>query len=118
MLLTELKRLECSLHNDKRNDREWLEQVLDEKFQEITRSGLLVDRKETIDALLNEDNSPIIHSSEFSLIRVRDNFAILYYKTFNSDGSNVSLRSSYWEISVNGQWKLVFHQGTPVSQYV
>ena len=118
MLLERLKTLECSLHDCKRNDREWLEEILHEEFREITRSGMLVDRAETIEALSTEDKSPIIHSGEFRLIIVRKNFAILHYKTFDPDGSNVSLRSSCWEMSGNGQWQLIFHQGTPESTRV
>lgn len=118
MLLEKLKRLECYLHGGKRNDREWLEQILHEEFREITRSGMLVGRAETIEALSSEDNGPIIHSGDFKLISVRDNFAILHYRTFNPDGSNASLRSSCWEMNGNGQWQLVFHQGTPESKRV
>lgn len=118
MLLERLKSLECSLHDDKRNDREWLEQILHEEFREITRSGMLFDRAETIAALSTEDNSPIIHSDEFRLIIVRNNFAILYYRTFDPNGSNASLRSSCWEMNGNDQWQLVFHQGTPESKRV
>jgi hypothetical protein len=113
MLLERLKRLECSLHDNKRNDREWLEQILHEEFREITRSGKLVDRTETIEALSTEVGSPIIHSEGFTLTIVRNNFAILHYRTFDPDGSNASLRSSCWEMSGNGQWQLIFHQGTP-----
>lgn len=118
MLLEILKNLECSLHDDKRNDREWLEQILHEEFREITRSCMLFDRSETIEVLSTEDNSPIIHSGEFRLIIVRNNFAILHYRTFDPDGSNASHRSSCWEMSRNGQWQLVFHQGTPESKRV
>ncbi|MBW9431770.1 nuclear transport factor 2 family protein [Atlantibacter hermannii] len=118
MLLDTLKRLECSLHGSRRKDRKWLEQILHEGFNEITRSGVLVDRAQTIEALSGEDSVPAILSSDFRLISVRDNFAILHYRTVNSDGSRPSLRSSCWEISANGQWKLVFHQGTAAAESV
>jgi hypothetical protein len=115
MLLETLKGLECSLHGDKRKEREWLEQILHEEFREITRSGVLVDRAETIEALSTEENVPPLLSRDFRLISVRDNFAILHYRTFHQDGSCASLRSSCWEMSENGLWKMVFHQGTPAS---
>lgn len=113
MLLETLKRLECSLHSSRRKDRVWLEQILHERFSEITRSGVVVDRTQTIEALLSEDNVPAILSRDYRLINVGNNFAILLYRTVNPDGSRVTLRSSYWEFSANRQWKLVFHQGTP-----
>jgi hypothetical protein len=65
---------------------------------------MLVDRAETIEALSTEVDRPIIHSDEFRLIIVSNNFAILHYRTFDPDGSNASLRSSCWEMSGNGQW--------------
>ena len=118
MILDTLKRLECSLHGSRRKNREWLEQILHERFSEITSSGVLVDRAETIEALSDEDSVPAILSSDFRLISAGDNFAILHYRTVNPDGSRASLRSSCWEITENGQWKLVFHQGTPEAQSV
>lgn len=51
MLLDTLKRLECFLHGSRRKDRKWLEQILHERFSEITRSGVFVDRAQTIEAL-------------------------------------------------------------------
>ena len=116
MLLDTLKRLECFLHGSRRKDRKWLEQILHDRFSEITRSGVLVDRVQTIEALSGEDSVPAILSSDFRLIIVRDNFAILHYRTVHPDGSRASLRSSCWEISENRQWKLIFNQGTPVAQ--
>lgn len=73
-LLEELKALECSLHAARRNDREWLEQILHPEFREITRSGVMVDRVETIASLTGEADVPVevpvIVSSDFSLIRL------------------------------------------------
>ena len=93
--------------------QEWLEQILHKEFREITRTGVLVTRTETIECLSDEVNAPTILSSDFQLISVSDNIAILYYRTFNQDGSRASLRSSCWERFDNDQWKLVFHQGHP-----
>lgn len=55
----------------------------------------------------------IILSSDFLLLSIGEYCAILHYKTFNSDGSRASLRSSCWVYSDKGQWELAFHQGTP-----
>ena len=113
MLLEKLKALECSLQGAKRNDREWLEQILHHEFTEITRSGMLIDRAQTIESLVGEVCAPTIFSSDFRIIRVSDDAAILHYRTINADGSRPALRSSCWECSHRGQWTLVFHQGTP-----
>ncbi|MFD3241941.1 DUF4440 domain-containing protein, partial [Rahnella perminowiae] len=113
MLLEKLKALECSLHGARRNDRKWLEQILHPEFREITRSGVIVDRAETIASLAVELSPTIILSSDFRLLSIGEYCAILHYKTFNSDGSRASLRSSCWVYSDRGQWELAFHQGTP-----
>ena len=116
MLLEKLTALECSLHGEKRNDRQWLEEVLHPDFREITRSGFMVDRKETIDSLAGEENGPNILSSEFRLIRMSEDVALLQYRTVNSDGNRPSLRTSCWVCSGNGKWLLAFHQGTPAAE--
>ena len=87
MLLETLKRLECSLLSSRRKDRVWLEQILHERFSEITRSGVVVDRTQTIEALLSEDNVPAILSRDYRLISVGNNYAILHYRTVNPDGA-------------------------------
>lgn len=113
MLLEELKQLECSLHGARRNDREWLEQTLHQEFREITRSGVVVDRAQTIASLTGEEQTLTILSSDFRLVSNSDHFAILHYRTFRPDGTRVSLRSSCWICSDDGKWTLIFHQGTP-----
>jgi len=115
MLLEKLRLLECSLHGDRRNDPEWLELILHPEFREITRSGVTVDRSETIASLLSEKAAPYILSSDFRLTEMGCGYALLHYRTFYADGSHHSLRSSCWICSDEGQWTLFFHQGTPAA---
>lgn len=113
MLLEKLRLLEYSLHGDRRNDREWLERLLHPEFLEITRSGVMVDRSETITSLLNEKTASPIISSNFRLTEMGEGCAMLHYRTSYADGSRPALRSSCWLYSDKGHWTLVFHQGTP-----
>lgn len=113
MLLEKLRLLECSLHSDSRHDREWLELILHPDFQEITQSGLMVNRIETITSLLSERVISPIYSSDFRIIEIGGCSAILIYRTSNIDGSHQVLRSSHWVLSVANDWTLLFHQGTP-----
>lgn len=113
MLLEKLKILECSLHGEKRSDRNWLEQILHPQFHEITRSGLMVNRIETIASLEHERDAPDILSADFQLICLGDACVILHYRTSQSDGSRASLRTSYWILCEENGWQLAFHQGTP-----
>ncbi|EMN5544539.1 nuclear transport factor 2 family protein [Enterobacter cloacae] len=114
-LLEKLKSLECSLHGTRRSDRAWLEHILHPDFKEITRSGVVIERAETIESLTSELNVTVILSCDFEIFRQSERFALLYYRTFNPDGGRIALRSSCWECNDDGEWKLVFHQATPAS---
>ncbi|WP_241608180.1 nuclear transport factor 2 family protein [Rosenbergiella epipactidis] len=115
MLLEKLRLLERSLHGDRRNDREWLERLLHPEFREITRSGVIVDRSETITSLLSEKIASSIISSHFRLTEMAVGCVMLQYRTSYADGSRPALRSSCWLCSEEGQWSLFFHQGTPAA---
>ncbi|MCQ8230362.1 DUF4440 domain-containing protein [Pantoea sp. MMK3] len=115
MLLDKLKALECSLHGEKRHDRNWLEQRLHPDFCEITRSGISVNRAETLASLVQERVAPIIISDDFQLITTTECSAILHYRTFESNGAKASLRASCWVRSSEDVWTLIFHQGTPAA---
>lgn len=115
MLLEKLRSLECSLHGEMRNNREWLERLLHPEFLEITRSGVMIDRSETITSLLIEKTASPIISSDFRLTEIGEGCAILHYRTSYADGSRPALRSSCWLYSDKEIWTLVFHQGTPAA---
>ncbi|TNH44803.1 nuclear transport factor 2 family protein [Photorhabdus luminescens] len=102
----------CSLHDVRRHDRAWLEKILHPDFLEITRSGHLVGRSETIDALIAENSTNCIVSSNFRLTIVGEMYVILLYRTHNQDGGHAALRSSTWVFSNDHNWRLIFHQGT------
>ena len=87
MILEKLRLLECSLHGDRRNDREWLELILHPEFREITRSGVIVDRLDTITSLLSENTASYILSSDFRLTEMGGGCAILHYRTIKANGT-------------------------------
>ncbi|MFU2319118.1 DUF4440 domain-containing protein [Rahnella sp. PCH160] len=118
-ILDEIKALECSLHNARRNDKQWLERVLHPDFREITRSGKRVDRHQTIAALIAETQGSGIESDDFQLQILSEESVLLTYKTcVRSDSGNLrgALRSSIWTLTEGTGWQLVFHQGTPAAE--
>lgn len=115
MLLEKLRLLECSLNGDKRNDRDWLEHLLHPEFREIIRSGMMVNRSDTIMSLMSEKTASPILSSNFRLTEIIESCAILFYRTSDADWSRPALLSSYWLLSKEGQWSLIFHQATPLA---
>ncbi|ALB64911.1 hypothetical protein BN137_3703 [Cronobacter condimenti 1330] len=113
MLQAILIALECSLHEAKRRDQAWLEAVLHPRFCEITRSGSVVSRHETIKALTQETSAPAMVSSDFTLLPVSEESVILRYHTCAPDGRRAAWRSSHWVKDGESRWQLIFHQGTP-----
>lgn len=113
VLLTLLTHLECSFHHSQRHDRTWLEAILHPHFTEITRSGVLVTRDETIDALSQESTAPALRASDFQLLITGRGCATLIYRTL---GPHPALRSSCWVLSAEGCWQMIFHQGTPTNE--
>ncbi|EKK7703656.1 DUF4440 domain-containing protein [Cronobacter sakazakii] len=113
MLLERLTTLEQSLHGDQRRDRDWLEYLLHPQFCEVTRSGVLVSRDETIDALTQETGTAFIVSDGFTLLSVNAGSAILRYRTCTAEGQRPAWRASHWVRVDEARWQLIFHQGTP-----
>ncbi|ELY6276574.1 DUF4440 domain-containing protein [Cronobacter muytjensii] len=113
MLLNRLTALERSLHGPERRNLAWLEAILHPQFCEITRSGVQVNRRETLDALTQETDAAAIVSTGFTLLPVNADSAILRYRTCAPDGSRPAWRASHWVRVRDDSWQLIFHQGTP-----
>ena len=90
--------------------------LLDDDFVEFTSSGRIVDRAETIAGLL-EESAVRWAISDFEAMQLSAEVVLVTYQaTKHSACSKLpvhSLRSSLW-VCVDGQWRIVFHQGTPV----
>lgn len=118
-ILEEIKALECSLHSARRNDKQWLGRVLHQDFREITRSGAMVDRQQTIAALMTETEGSGIESGDFQLQILGEKSVLLTYKTCVRSGTGDvrgALRSSIWTLTEGTGWQLIFHQGTPAAE--
>lgn len=118
-ILEEIIALECSLHSARRNDKQWLESVLHQDFREITRSGAMVDRQQTIAALMTETEGSGIGSGDFQLQILGEKSVLLTYKTHARNGTGDvrgALRSSIWTLTEGTGWQLIFHQGTPAAE--
>jgi len=89
-------------------------ELLDPDFREIGTSGRLWTRAETISALTNEPakGEAGIRATELAGEVVSPGLVQLIYVT-DRDGQRAR-RSSLWRRSASG-WRMVFHQGTPLS---
>ncbi|MDR0218265.1 MAG: DUF4440 domain-containing protein [Enterobacteriaceae bacterium] len=111
------KNLETSLHGEKRNDVNWLTTVLHDNFLEIGKSGYFYTKRMVADSLNAEVNTPSsIFSKNFKLQFLDTNVVLLTYQSYEISKTggpyNKTLRSSIWQLSASGTWKLRFHQGT------
>ncbi|AOM39576.1 DUF4440 domain-containing protein [Xenorhabdus hominickii] len=112
-----LKYLETSLHDEKRNNADWLNTVLHDDFLEISKSGHIYTKKIVVDGLTSEIKtvSPIF-SQSFFIKYLDKNIVLLTYQSYEVDQIghqfNKTLRSSIWQLNSNNKWQLRFHQGT------
>ncbi|MBU9808918.1 DUF4440 domain-containing protein [Rahnella sp. C60] len=119
VVLDEIKALECSLHGVRRKDKLWLEKVLHPDFREITRSGVMVDRQQTVAALTAETQDLRLEAEGFQLQTLNESCVILTYKTFLNRGNEnrrYTLRASCWTNARGTGWQIIFHQGTPAAE--
>ena len=105
------------LRPDVRRATEKVAALLADGFVEFASSGQVFDRRQILDALQHE--SPAERSlSDFHCTVLAENIALVTYRATRllpSDAAPAhSLRSSIWRLK-NGQWQMVFHQGTLVT---
>ena len=101
-----------------RHSHDELTALLADDFIEIGGSGQLYDRQAIIKEL-SEENTLKIAISDFSLRVLAEDIALVTYRAgicMESDASvKYSLRSSIWRQN-RGQWRMIFHQGTPIAR--
>ncbi|WP_130620328.1 DUF4440 domain-containing protein [Dyella amyloliquefaciens] len=109
--------LETQLHRqDVRADADALRRLIAGDFFEFGVSGTVWTREAVIDALKDEAFSPR-EANDFRLTLLADGAALLTYRAHRvataARPAADSLRSSIWRLH-EGQWQMVFHQGTPL----
>jgi hypothetical protein len=97
-----------------RRDSAGVAALLAEDFREFGSSGR-VWTKETILALLAEENYDAPAVEELSAQKIAAGVALVTYRTVrqDSDARQFVLRSSLW-IYRDERWQVLFHQGTKV----
>ncbi len=101
---------------DKVDSLDILAELIDNEFIEIGSSSLVYDKAEVMRWLASDDQSERIGTS-FKAYPLSDNIILLTYISSIKDTpvaeSKQAMRSSIWRLT-NGQWRMVFHQGTPL----
>lgn len=119
-VLEQLKNREPIFHHpDKfgRTENDILNQICDE-FWEVGASGNVYTKQEVLETLLERyndlDYQDIWEAKDFALTRIaQDNYLLTYILI--QDTTRVTRRSTLWR-RVNGNWKVLYHQGTVVQK--
>ncbi|HEJ7974702.1 TPA: nuclear transport factor 2 family protein [Serratia marcescens] len=116
--LSQIQALEVELHQPTtRCDPKRVAALLHEDFEEIGRSGLRYDKRQTVAALEMETDYPPIVAEAFKLEQISEGAVLLTYKSFQRDAQGRAVRcterSSIWLLKDKEDWQMRFHQGTP-----
>ncbi|WP_426131658.1 DUF4440 domain-containing protein [Pararhizobium sp. PWRC1-1] len=115
-LAAHLRQLEERLHDPQVRGSAFLTgELLDEDFSEFGSSGQAYGRADTIAALVAEAGQagPPVSSENYQLKRLSETVALLTYETATEERR--VLRLSIWR-RTNSEWRLAFHQGTPMKK--
>ncbi len=87
-----------------------LQEFISDEFIEFGSSGKVYTRNDILDLLPLED--PIdVQVEEFTITELSTGVVLAKYRS--KTDAQVTLRSSIWKL-YDGQWKMMFHQGTRV----
>lgn len=115
MLLRELE--ERLLQPSVRRSAQDVAYLLADEFIEFGSSGRIFDKQQIIENLQNEPIEPLTRRSitEFNTSVLAAGVVLVTYRLVrhctDSEEPVYSLRSSIWKL-IDGQWEIVFHQGT------
>ncbi|MBV4481489.1 nuclear transport factor 2 family protein [Pseudomonas khavaziana] len=94
-----------------RSNANRLAQLLADDFVEFGASGNVWGSKAQVIAGLQDEVFLPRRMSGFAVKKLSDGVALVTYRGHRQDVGD-SLRSSVWR-EEHGQWRMVFHQGTP-----
>lgn len=97
------------LKPETRRSTHQLNQLIADEFVEFGSSGNIYHKKDCIDDLPLESKSDKVFQVEnFKVIELSPDVMLATYKITSP---RISLRSSIWK-RTDGQWQMIFHQGT------
>ena len=107
MLEDEIRELEVQLTTPAvRGSAETLDRIVSDQFVEFGSSGQIYNKRDVIAQLLAKPNVQI-NLIDLRVVSLSDDVALATYRTA------ASLRSSVWRRE-GPNWRVVFHQGTPL----
>lgn len=118
-LAAQIKNLEIELLKPAtRHSLERLNELLADDFMEIGASGKRYNKQDVLNVLPASVEKQFV-LLEFEVKELSPQIVLATYRIekeiTGSDKENCSLRSSVWQ-KQNGQWRIIFHQGTSPQQ--
>lgn len=105
--------LEASLLDPAVRNSDLVADLLDDDYVEFGSSGWTYSKQQVIDALRQEPPRDIL-AHDFKVRMLAPGTVLVTYRASQQAGVEINtLRSSVWQ-QRNGEWKLVFHQGTRI----
>lgn len=118
-ILDELKSREPIFHHPKKfgKTKQDIENQICDEFWEVGASGNVYTKQDVIETLLKRYNDPdyqdIWEVKDFELTKIAPNNYLLTYILIQ-DKTRVTRRSTIWR-RINGDWKILYHQGTVIN---
>lgn len=110
-LSTIIQQLELSLLDPvTRRSADYLNKHIADEFVEFGASGKIYNKQDVIESLPFEKERKFT-VEDFSVEALSQDVVLATYKILGDDITAASLRSSIWK-RINGEWQMVFHQGT------
>lgn len=111
---------ETSLHKQEvRNNPDIVSRLVADDFKEFGKSGGVADKQDVLSGLQAEEVDLEVDVTNFEAKQLSDTVVLVTYTASMLDNNNVTTvttnRSSVW-IETDGQWQMVFHQGTKVKE--
>ena len=99
-----------------RSDTAVLQRLLADDFLEFGASGMAFGKKEVLERLPQETSDTQITGYDFKVTMISETVGLVTFKASKLENgqTRLSLRSSLWA-KRDGNWQMVFHQGTVLS---
>lgn len=106
-----IQQLELSLLDPvTRRSADYLNKHIADEFVEFGASGKIYNKQDVIESLPFEKERKFT-VEDFSVKALSQDVVLATYKIIGDDATVASLRSSIWK-RIDGEWQMVFHQGT------
>jgi hypothetical protein len=96
-----------------------LRELLAADFREFGRSGGFFALPDVLSSLTAETSAVRTAIEDFSVCALSETVALATYRGIRAGGDGRDIltnRSSIWRLEEDGDWRMVFHQGTPAVQ--